>query len=1765
MEARKILTSSLPLPVVHLINKTASKNNADQKLQNQNFQIDLLILWIISILTKTTVIMVQKNLNNLLKIQSNSHRDPTLPSHHPIVIIKEVGRPLYTLFTVGPIDSISLDPERPNTCRYQGNEINKKEIILLNEAISRPKKLNKNCFELNSKYGTFKLTTIDALEVAFSGQRNSTPPLPTILKLNKKTVNNEAQLLLKMMTLNTTSAKVKQRRAPYARFMALLVFMINKKLDVIALQESVMSIEHLITYAQTTAQPSRFAQDEQSGMLELPNGLTACYRQHSPSCRGLVTVIQSSLKPTIVYSSDEILAVTISSPQADVLVLNTYINPKLLLSQTRSLTRIRTAINQLAQNYPSHLITLMGDLNLDSNDVKLKVVQPLDKLGARKWVHGINNRSTFESVISTIQDSAELQLKQRCIDHVIISAMPNVRVDLRVMEKDEIDFCQTQHRSIMTTISLTSRTTRPTTTQPPQPIQIPPLPVDDQGFEQMHPIAHFPNLLKFITRQSTTRKLLNRAPVIAMNQSFRDLARKWPELIKQCENDETMGECVNEMATELINTFYTVIDKHLSGELAMRKHLISRGRKASRAASLYTKCVNVHHQLTAMGQGGHLRGLTAKESHLISTSLLLHNYHSIIDNAKDEMKMNVVKLMTSMQSDSERFNIKEAHDNCKQFIEMKSGRSSPTRADDDKHAPVRKADGELTVNNREKAEAFAAGHLKLQKAWKDDNVKFDHLVETHRFPAQTPPQQRRITQLDYDRIKEVYNEEERSEFKDIRMHDKVTAWLNANYWDDRQCKLSTDGDSNNTPQHITPVANQEDLFKITKSMITATLIKMPSFTDTGFDFVPVAVLKSACVCTCKMTSDNRCQRWKRKRKYQEQRNYEGFGDQIARNTTFCAPSDWKIGHVGHKFTSILSQIPCENNPVLHLLFLLYKFCLQHAVIPSIWRVSRVTMLPKKEDLKLITNHRPITLMTNTQKVLDSILNQAMVDNLVKNPLFDKSQIAYLKKRERFEGPVPVMERVSQNELNNSNTIITFYDIVKAFDCIEPKDINAALCHLGIPLNIRQYFGEMYEMNFLTVKCGKDFSLPFEQTIGIRQGDPASPTLFSMVLNHVLANWYQADHPLKERQKLYGTHLVAYADDTAQISTSAGLHVQATRHVIRSKQTVHLAINEEKTVTMIFGKRVIPDTPDVTLITLGGLLAHKFKQVNQVPYLGVKLNDENDPIKMIPRDVSDSMFQYSGILLDPEIPIALKGLVLRQVWFPKAFFNAPIFGLILLGAKKPRERVLVSGLTKTQEICWERVSGSVDKSVRRVMMKQQHARSVTTIVQFSSLQLAKADVFCISQAFRFLSKVIINQDEISPFMKFTLDQVEVRRPTFIQTFLQNIRNRFENYKIIPEFIDVPELYQLNGKDVSTGQPITSLNLLALLPEPLLEYLESKTASQVPKADRTIKWMGEIHTLGMQNLSPHQFPRNNDRNRRHVSLLTDILYHDIYLNDLKTEKSSTFFYVINQVGKTEKMYHAAQWARPDLVDGWNLLTAMRTNSYRPLKHKKGQNGSEEVPILCPFCANQLMTNVHVMIDCEKLDWSRKKACDQTRLFFNSHYLLGTIFRVVTKHSVTKHKAEVLKDSLLKDFPLSNFDKEEERLIEDPVSLHSKLLRSSIGLSSLDHILESPRGYSDEETIQILLETREKLEERKNCTKLSPLLCQKYLTFLKMSYEAKSTQHAQTVFKSSLSSQDLKKMFEKKVEKMIALQNEFCYSQTMFLYIYQAQYLDNIADLL
>ena len=203
---------------------------------------------------------------------------------------------------------------------------------------------------------------------------------------------------------------------------------------------------------------------------------------------------------------------------------------------------------------------------------------------------------------------------------------------------------------------------------------------------------------------------------------------------------------------------------------------------------------------------------------------------------------------------------------------------------------------------------------------------------------------------------------------------------------------------------------------------------------------------------------------------------------------------------------------------------LFNVCISTGVYPDSLKVAEVIPVFKKGNPNQTTNYRPISLLSQFNKIFESLLHSRIYSYLIRYNLLSDQQFGFKKNSSTTLAISKIHNDLLQNIDEGLYSCSLFLDLSKAFDAVNHVIlINKLECMYGFrgkPLELmKNYFANRYQ--FTKVSTCKSNMKKIE--CGVPQGSSLGPLLFILYIN---------DLPLASE---FSTTL--FADDTYRMKIS----------------------------------------------------------------------------------------------------------------------------------------------------------------------------------------------------------------------------------------------------------------------------------------------------------------------------------------------------------------------------------------------------------------------------------------------------------------------------------------------------------------------------------------------------------------------------------------------------------------------------------------------------
>ena len=343
-----------------------------------------------------------------------------------------------------------------------------------------------------------------------------------------------------------------------------------------------------------------------------------------------------------------------------------------------------------------------------------------------------------------------------------------------------------------------------------------------------------------------------------------------------------------------------------------------------------------------------------------------------------------------------------------------------------------------------------------------------------------------------------------------------------------------------------------------------------------------------------------------KRKYEGTKTFRDFlSNRLTENFVFKECDEDEIKSIISSLNVAKSSGP--NSIPTNILLLLkdyictplnkiFNISLQTGQHPDILKVSKTIPIFKKGSRLLVSNYRPISLLSNLNKILEKIVHSRVYSFLEDLNCIYSLQFGFRKKHSTNHALIEITETIRQALDNKKIACGIFVDLQKAFDTVNHDILVAKLEHYGIRGSANQWFSSYLKNRTQYVSIlGYDSSVkPINH--GVPQGSVLGPLLFLLYINDL--------HLAIKSSKVFH-----FADDTNLLNiNNSPKKIQ--KNVNEDLKILYkwllankISLNCDKTEVIFFhkpGERV----PDLKIKMNG----HRIYPSKSIKYLGIYLDE-----------------------------------------------------------------------------------------------------------------------------------------------------------------------------------------------------------------------------------------------------------------------------------------------------------------------------------------------------------------------------------------------------------------------------------------------------------------------------------------------------------------------------------------------------------------------------
>ena len=163
-------------------------------------------------------------------------------------------------------------------------------------------------------------------------------------------------------------------------------------------------------------------------------------------------------------------------------------------------------------------------------------------------------------------------------------------------------------------------------------------------------------------------------------------------------------------------------------------------------------------------------------------------------------------------------------------------------------------------------------------------------------------------------------------------------------------------------------------------------------------------------------------------------------------------------------------------------------------------MSKIIPIFKSDDETDPNNYRPISLLSNYNRIYEKIMCKRIIDFIEKNDLLYTSEYGFRKGYSTQHAVLDIINTIQTNMSQGLFSCGIFIDVKKAFDTVDHDILLSKLHHYRFRGIINEWVASYLNNRMQTTQTGQHVSNKAIVTCGVPQGSVLGPLLFLLCVN-----------------------------------------------------------------------------------------------------------------------------------------------------------------------------------------------------------------------------------------------------------------------------------------------------------------------------------------------------------------------------------------------------------------------------------------------------------------------------------------------------------------------------------------------------------------------------------------------------------------------------------------------------------------------------------------
>ena len=302
--------------------------------------------------------------------------------------------------------------------------------------------------------------------------------------------------------------------------------------------------------------------------------------------------------------------------------------------------------------------------------------------------------------------------------------------------------------------------------------------------------------------------------------------------------------------------------------------------------------------------------------------------------------------------------------------------------------------------------------------------------------------------------------------------------------------------------------------------------------------------------------------------------HKHFSDYLSNesdSTIFLQPTDKEeIANIISSLNSSKASGP--NSIPYRILFLLkneiskqladlFNLSFMTDVFPSVLKIAKVVPAFKKDSKLDYSNYRPISLLSNIEKILEKPMYKRLYTFLNNNNIIYNLQFGFRQQYSTSHALINITENIRKALDDGNIGCGVFVDLQKAFDTVDHQILLAKLNHYGIRGVSNDWFKSYLSNRHQYVSINGYESGLGDINCGINQGSALKPLLFLLYINYL----NQAMKFCKVHHFAYDSNLLCLSNSMKKLNKLVNVDF---KHLVNWLNANNISRNVKKTEMII---------------------------------------------------------------------------------------------------------------------------------------------------------------------------------------------------------------------------------------------------------------------------------------------------------------------------------------------------------------------------------------------------------------------------------------------------------------------------------------------------------------------------------------------------------------------------------------------------------------------